>query len=441
MSRTLDPLRQTRLALARWSSLLAALLLAACAAPPAAAPAPSTPAATTTQPEATAPMPAPAPTPAPAPAAPPPPAPPPIVPFDDAVLAAANQLLSRAQLPAGSKHVMIIDPLIDGLSGIQSIATQAMGARITKLVRDQYAQQYDVQPFNSANVARAPLVLVGTFTGVNAERKTEGKREAFRICLALADLKTGMLVSKGLAFAKPDGVDGTPLPFYRDAPAAADDPATTGYIRTCQGTRAGDLIHPLYADRIKVAATLAEAGDAYAARNFAGALKLYENARVTPGGEQLRTYTGLYLTNWRLGKRDAAADAFGKIVNQGLVAKRMGVKFLFRPGTPALWSDPKFPPAQPYPMWIQQIASNSSLRNACLEVVGHTSASGPEPLNERLSLLRAEALKKEIERLQPTLGKRMLANGVGSRETLVGNGRDDASDALDRRVEFKVVGC
>jgi hypothetical protein len=30
---------------------------------------------------------------------------------------------------------------------------------------------------------------------------------------------------------------------------------------------------------------------------------------------------------------------------------------------------------------------------------------------------------------------------MGSRQTMVGSGRDDASDALDRRVEFKVIGC
>ncbi len=35
----------------------------------------------------------------------------------------------------------------------------------------------------------------------------------------------------------------------------------------------------------------------------------------------------------------------------------------------------------------------------------------------------------------------MIANGVGSRETIVGTGRDDATDALDRRVEFKPLAC
>jgi outer membrane protein OmpA-like peptidoglycan-associated protein len=36
---------------------------------------------------------------------------------------------------------------------------------------------------------------------------------------------------------------------------------------------------------------------------------------------------------------------------------------------------------------------------------------------------------------------RLIATGKGSREMIVGTGRDDPSDALDRRVEFKVAKC
>lgn|GEM_PF-3307403 len=32
-------------------------------------------------------------------------------------------------------------------------------------------------------------------------------------------------------------------------------------------------------------------------------------------------------------------------------------------------------------------------------------------------------------------------NGVGSARTLIATGKDDASDALDRRVEFAVIDC
>lgn len=418
-------------------ALITACWLAACAVntpPPAPAPAPA-PAPVAAAPAA-APAPAPA-APAPAPAAPPPP----ILPYEEAVAAAANNLLGKAQLadPA-ARYPVVIDPLIDGVTGMQSKATQDMGRRLAELIRQRYDQRYEVQPFNPGTVAKSPLVLIGTFTGVNAERKTEGNREAFRICFALADLRTGKLVSKGLAFAKAEGVDITPTAAFRDAPAWAEDSATLGYIRTCQGTRAGDPIHPMYVDRILVASMLAEAMDAYDAGRYKDALSLYDTVLRTPVGHQLRTYTGLYLTNLKLGRKVDAARAFGQIVDQGLEAKRLGVKFLFRPGSTAFWNDARAG-AAPYPMWLTEIASRAGERKACLEVVGHTSPTGPEPVNERLSLLRAEYVKGQIERTSPTLAGRMIANGRGSRETMIGNGRDDASDALDRRVEFKVVGC
>jgi tetratricopeptide (TPR) repeat protein len=332
----------------------------------------------------------------------------------------------------------VIDPLIDGMTGAQSNATRSMGARLGEMMREQYPQ-YDVQPFSAATVAKSPLVLIGTFTGVNAQRKTEGMREAYRICFALVDLKTGKILSKGLAFAHPEGVDPTPLAFYRDAPAWTEDPATVGYIKTCQGTKAGDPINPLYVDRIVAAALVAEATEAYDAGRYDVSLDLYASALRTPGGDQFRVYNGIYLGNWKLGRHNEAEAAFAEIVDYGLKQNRLAVKFLFRPGSTAFWPDPLV--SGPYPVWLKTIGARAAAGNACLEVIGHTSATGPEPLNERLSLLRAEYVKSRLEKASPSIAKRMIANGVGSKQTIVGNGRDDASDALDRRVEFRVIDC
>jgi hypothetical protein len=47
--------------------------------------------------------------------------------------------------------------------------------------------------------------LIGTLTGVNAQRQTSGTREAFRICLALADLRSGKLVSTLVSGYHPAG--------------------------------------------------------------------------------------------------------------------------------------------------------------------------------------------------------------------------------------------
>jgi tetratricopeptide (TPR) repeat protein len=332
----------------------------------------------------------------------------------------------------------VIDPLIDGMTGAQSNTTRSMGARLSAMMREQYPQ-YDVQPFSAAIVAKNPLVLIGTFTGVNTQRKTEGKREAYRICFALADLKGGKVVSKGLAFANPEGVDPTPLAFFRDAPAWTEDPATVGYIKTCQGTKAGDPINALYIDRIVAAALVAEAIEAYDAGRYDAALDLYASALRTPGGDQFRVYNGVYLANWKLGRHDEAEAAFGKLVDFGLKQQRLAVKFLFRPGSTAFWLDPQV--SGPYPVWLKTIAARASAGDACLEVTGHTSATGPEPLNERLSLLRAEYVKSRLAKASPSLEKRVIANGMGSKQNLVGNGRDDATDALDRRVEFAVINC
>ena len=398
-----------------------------------------------------APAPAPAPAtvaaaPAPAPVtavAVPAPAPPPILPYDEAVLSAATALLKNARLPpegtaAQPRYAVVIDPLIDGFSYAQSAATRSMGVRLAALMREQYPQ-YDVQPFSAANVARSPLVLIGTFTPVNAQRQTSGAREAYRICFALADLKSGKLVSKGLAFSKPDGVDATPTASYRDAPAWSEDAATLGYIRTCQTTKAGDPINPLYTERISAAALVAEAIEAYDAGRYQESLDLYTIAQRTSAGDQFRVYNGVYLANWKLGRRDKAEAAFGKIIDYGLERQRLAVKFLFRPGSTAFGNDTRV--TGPYPVWLKAIAARASSGSACLEVTGHTSATGPEPLNERLSLLRAEYVKAQLEANVPALAKRSIAAGMGSRQTMVGSGRDDASDALDRRVEFKVIGC
>ena len=296
----------------RYARYAAALLpmLAACTSMPTFAPAPAPPPAAVAAPAPLAASPAPpiaasAVLPAAAPAAPPPPT----LPYDEAVTSAATALLKNAKLPGPPRYPVVIDPLVDGMTGAQSSATRSMGQRLAVMIRDQYPQ-FDLQPFTAANVARSPLVLIGTFTGVNAARQSAGVREAFRICFALADLKTGKLVSKGLAFSKPEGVDSTPLASFHDAPAWTEDPATLGYIRTCQGTRAGDPINALYTERIVAAAQVAEAMDAYDAGRYQESLDLYNSAQRTAAGDQFRVYNGIYLAQWKLGRRDRAEAAF-----------------------------------------------------------------------------------------------------------------------------------
>jgi outer membrane protein OmpA-like peptidoglycan-associated protein len=361
--------------------------------------------------------------------------------FDQAFLKAANDLLSKANLEAAPAKVrLVIDPLIDGSTGAQSTATRSMEQRIAELVRSSY-HRFEVTPFTAAAIADLPVVLVGTFTAINNAGVAGGPRDAYRICLTLADLKTKKIVSKGVARARPEGIDVTPTAFFVDSPAFIKDPTTDAYIKTCQNTRLGDSVDQVYADGIQVSTLVNDAIQAYNAKRYNEALGHYERALHMPGGEQLRVLNGLYLTNWKLNRREAARESFERIVNYGVKADRLAVKFLFEPNAAQFTTDRET--RVEYAMWVQEIAKGTANADRCLDVVGHTSATGAAEVNDQLSLQRADYVKGRLQGSLPRVkaNRRFVAKGVGSRELIVGTGKDDPSDILDRRVEFKTVTC
>jgi hypothetical protein len=48
-------------------------------------------------------------------------------------------------------------------------------------------------------------------------------------------------------------------------------------------------------------------------------------------------------------------------------------------------------------------------------------------------------VKGRLETDSPALQGHVIAAGAGAKNNLVGTGADDMSDALDRRVDFKVI--
>ena len=363
------------------------------------------------------------------------PVPPTPVPFAEALQRAASDLFGNANLGA-DRVELVIDPLIDGASGAQSAATRAMEKTLAEMV--EAYPRFVVQPFSAEALARDPVVLVGTLTAVN-NQGGDGPRDAFRICLTLADLKSRTVVSKGVARSTLDNVDVTPTQYYRDSPVWAKDQATDAYVKTCQGTPLGGGLDPAYVDRLTANALINDAIVEYEAQRFREALAFYRTARRLPGGDQHRVRTGTYLASAKLGRRDDAVEAFGDLVDYGLSADQLMVKLLFRPGTTQFIDNPQT--TEPYPMWLSQIATRVRQKGACLEIVGHTSRTGMPHLNERLSVMRAQFIMDLLQTGMPDGRSRMIATGRGFKENLVGTGKDDASDALDRRVEFKVIGC
>ena len=92
-------------------------------------------------------------------------------------------------------------------------------------------------------------------------------------------------------------------------------------------------------------------------------------------------------------------------------------------------------------MWLRQIARESDMAKACMDIVGHSGASGSATANDALSLRRAVYVRQRLAAESADAARRARVRGAGSRETLVGSGTDDGIDVLDRRVEFRIRPC
>ncbi len=361
--------------------------------------------------------------------------------LEDAALNAADFAFFRAPAPAAgapATQIVVIDPLVDGVTGVQSNVTRTVESRVVEIARTRH-QRFDVQPFNAATLAKSPLILLGTLTGSDSHGEAGGIRESYRICLALLDPGSGTVVSKSFVLAQMTGADVTPVAYFNDSPMFAPTRAFEKFARNCENIKRGDAIDPLYRAGLPAAAIVNEGIEAYDAGKYRESLEAFKRALAATGGDPWRAYNGIYLANVKLGRQADANRAFTKLVDYGFENSQFALKFSFKPGTSQFVADAKLGSA--YHEWLRQIAQRLAKGKSCIDIVGHAGTSGTDADRERLSRQRAELVKQRLDAISPQLKKRTTATGEGSREPLVGLGTDDAKDALDRRIEFRIKGC
>ena len=349
-------------------------------------------------------------------------------PIADAIRVATAGLLQQVPQSAGrDRRVAVLDPTLDAGTGQQTNAT----ILVDTAVAEQAAQggAFEVLPFEATSLAKASHLLTGTL------QRTQG---GYGVNLALVDLKAGTVVAQSSAMARPEGVDMRPLAYYRDSPVVVKDKVIDGYVRTAV-TPPGQKADANYLQRIAAATVINDATMLYNAARYREALGEYRSALSMPAGDQIRALNGLYLSHVKLGQMAEAEDAFGRLVSYAIAANSLGVKFLFNPGSVDFWSDPKVTGA--YGMWLRQIAKQTSAAKVCMDVIGHSSATGTEAVNDALSLRRAASIKRRLGVEMPEVLNRLRTQGMGAKQNIVGTGSDDVVDALDRRVEFAIIDC
>lgn len=352
---------------------------------------------------------------------------------DDGTLTSAAARLAAdlaQQLGPGRQRTLAVDPLLDRATGQQTAASLRAHDEVSRALA-AVLKDVAIEPFKGLATQPVGLVASGSLGMVTAP-------DRYVLTVALTDRASGLVVAQSAVRFTAADLDRTPTAFYSDSPSLVRDRSVEGYLTTVE-TPKGSLADALYVEQLPTSALLASALEEYNAGRWEAALAGYEAAAARADGQTLRTFNGLYLANMRLKRPTAAETAFGKIVALGLATNNLAVKLLFRPGTTEFVADPDVSDA--YVMWLRQIARGTAASRACLSVIGHTSASGSAAVNDPLSVARARAVKARLTREAAALEPRLTVKGVGARRNIVGTGADDASDAVDRRVEFAVEAC
>jgi hypothetical protein len=81
--------------------------------------------------------------------------------------------------------------------------------------------------------------------------------------------------------------------------------------------------------------------------HYQKALDRYTMAAASAVGNHLHVRNGLYLAHLKLGRNDAAKQAFGKIIELGMAHDQLAVNFLFKAGSAVFRLDKRM-----YSSWL-----------------------------------------------------------------------------------------
>jgi len=230
-----------------------------------------------------------------------------------------------------------------------------------------------------------------------------------------------------------------PTSTYEDSPVFLRDEKLDELTASVK-RNPGERMSQSYLSYLGTKKFLVAAEQAYEKGDNQKALKYYTEAEKRPDGKNMTVYSGLYNTARLLNQSDEAEQYFGQLINTSIdEKKRIEIKILFKVNS-AYFIDIGDMPKH-YSMWLRQIATQFQNRGECVKIVGHSSRTGKEEYNKTLSKKRAQLVQQVLAVKYPQIKKKTEIIGMGYAENIVGSGTDDARDAIDRRVEFRLMDC
>jgi outer membrane protein OmpA-like peptidoglycan-associated protein len=355
--------------------------------------------------------------------------------FNAAIPILANNLMMQVKskqriLDSFSTKNIVIDPFID----LKSHEVIKVSEQIEKIfvaeTQKVFGDQFSIERLTPKNIYQADYVIHGVI--MSEPYKNNGNY--YHIISSVVEKNKGKVIAKSDVWISNQTLDYTPI---IDSPIVILNPQSI--TEDIVKIKLGAAVAPNYNSVLEIEALINKAEEAYVNKDYDTALDLFTIATQEQSFDQMsmiKAYIGLYRTNINLKDLNAAEKVFEKIVSLNFDKNSiLNVKVIFLVSKTAF--DDTL--AAEYPLWLRQIGKYFEQKNLCLEIVGHSSRSGKLPYNCRLSLDRAVAIQQKLEANFSNINS--ITDGKAWAENLVGSGTDDAQDAIDRRVGFKLASC
>jgi outer membrane protein OmpA-like peptidoglycan-associated protein len=348
---------------------------------------------------------------------------------------AAHALANQIKHEGNQQGTIWVSPVINRHSGEITASGREMQVLLAldlkTLLGDAVVQSLGGKGGTAWNWVLAP--------SVQFEKPKEGKLEESWFIIEIAVVSPGGKKLHGITLrVNAHQFDATPSRFFRDAPLYL----TGNYHQTRQeiskGVKSG---LPLEARNrfIALEGQLQEAISRYEDGDYPAALSGFDTI-ISKDPENLPALSGRYQTLLEMGGSTADIEsALAQLMTTAISQGNISFKFLFQVRSVEFRDDQEI--TRRYQAWLRQLAKQIHSGGKCLNVLGHASRSGSYEYNLRLSASRATTVMNQLVKYEPKLKGRVRAEGRSYQDNIVGSGSDDATDAIDRRVDFEMFAC
>ncbi|NJO14585.1 MAG: OmpA family protein [Thioploca sp.] len=344
--------------------------------------------------------------------------------------------LQQKQWPIITPAALVINPFVAVESG-QVVQTSLDIEALFLNEIPKHFTQYQISRLTPESLKTAHYLING-FIKSEGNLNEPGKKY-YQITASILDLTHYTIVASSKMGIVSQGLNYQPTPSYEDNPMYIKDELLDNLISMIESPVGTHVNMNAYAT-ITTKALLVEAQAAYDKSQYELAYRLFKNIIQQPHGKVMEAYGGLYSSAFKLGKLNEAEENFAHMVVLGVKVGNLPVKLLFQPNLTEFLAEPSL--RQQYTIWLKQISRYfKKHQQQCVNIIGHTSQYGIYEYNKRLSKRRAEKIQSLMQSTFAGIIHRSKTIGKGPDETIVGTIPDSAENAIDRRVEFRVVAC